>query len=182
MNMTVTKDKVVSIEYTLKDESGEILDSSTELGPLEYLHGNGNLIVGLEKALEGKKAGDEVSVTVEPAEAYGEYSDELLIKVPKTHFDADTEIEVGMQFEAGAPDGGRIVTVTEINGDEVTIDANHPLAGEKLFFEVKVISVRDATPDELANGLDQGCGCGGDCGCDDDDGSCGCGGGCGGCH
>ncbi|AEE15680.1 FKBP-type peptidyl-prolyl cis-trans isomerase [Treponema brennaborense] len=170
--MTIAKDKVVSIEYTLKDSEGEILDSSEGMGPLDYIHGHQNLIPGLERELDGKKAGDELSVTVEAADGYGEYNQELVVEVPKSQFEDGVTIEEGMQFEASSPDGNRVVTVIEVTDEKVTIDANHPLAGEKLFFTVKITGVRDATEEELAHGLHEecGCGCGGDCddGCDDD--------------
>ncbi len=187
--MIISNDKVVSIEYTLKDAEGEILDSSEGVGPLEYIHGHKNLIPGLERELAGKKSGDSFSVTVEPKDAYGEYSEELLVSVSKEQFPEDVELEVGMQFEAGNQAENRLVTVVEIADNTVTIDANHPLAGETLYFDVKVTDVRDATDDELRQGLMDGCGCGGhDCGCGDhecdcgdEDEDCGCSGGCG-CH
>ncbi len=179
--MTITKDSVVTIEYTLTDNDNEVLDSSEGVGPLEYLHGHSNLIPGLERHLEGKAAGDSFKVSVEPADAYGDYQDDLVVEVARNQFPDDVEIEPGMQFEAGSPEGSRVVTVTEINGDKVKIDANHPLAGETLHFDVKVVGVREATEDEKANGLDQGCGCGCGDGCGDDDcgDDCGCGSGCG---
>ncbi len=180
--MTITKDSVVSIEYTLTDDQNEVLDSSSEVGPLEYLHGHSNLIPGLERELEGKAAGAAFKATVAPADAYGEYMDELVVEVDRSQFPSDVTIEEGMQFEAGGPDGSRVVTVTAINDAKVTVDANHPLAGETLHFDVKVVSVRAATDDEKQNGLNQGCGCGcgdDDCGCDD--GECGDGCGSGGC-
>lgn len=179
--MTISKDSVVSIEYTLTDDENEVLDSSEGTGPLEYLHGHNNLIPGLEKHLEGKGAGDAFKVSVAPADAYGEYQDELLVEVARNQFPDDVEIVEGMQFEAGSPEGSRVVTVTEVNGDKIKVDANHPLAGETLHFDVKVVSVRESTEEERQNGLDQGCGCG--CGgdsCGDDCGDdCGCGDGCG---
>ena len=174
--MTIAKDKVVSIEYTLTDDQNEVLDSSEGMGPLEYLHGRNNLIPGLEKELEGKKAGDTLKATIAPADAYGEYQDELVVEVERSQFPDDVEVTEGMQFEAGGPDGSRVVTVTEVNDAKITVDANHPLAGETLHFDVKVVAVRDATEDEKENGLKGGCGCGDDCDCDDDceSGGCGC--------
>ena len=173
--MTITKDKVVAIEYTLKGEDGTVIDSSDNLGPLDYIQGYGNLIPGLEAALEGKKAGDSFSVTVPAAEAYGERTDDLIVEVPRANFEADTPVEVGMQFEAGH----QIVTVTKIEGDTITIDGNHELAGKDLYFDVKVASVRDASPEEIAEMMNPhgGCGCG--CGSESDGcepSSCGCGG------
>lgn len=187
--MTITKDSVVSIEYTLTDDENEVLDSSEGVGPLEYLHGHNNLIPGLEKVLEGKKAGDSFKTAVAPAEGYGEYQDKLVVEVERSQFPDDVEIKEGMQFEAGGAEGSQVVTVTAVTDTKVTVDANHPLAGETLNFDVKILSVRESTEDEKVNGLESqhsGCGCGGDCGddCDcendSDDEGCGCGsGGCG---
>ncbi len=183
--MTISKDSVVTIEYTLTDDQNEVLDSSEGMGPLEYLHGHNNLIPGLEKELEGKKAGDSFKTTVAPADAYGEFQKELVVEVDRSQFPDDVEITEGMQFEAGGPDGSHVVTVTAVNDQKITVDANHPLAGETLHFDVKVVSIREATEDEKTNGLDQGCGCGcgDDCDCDDEEcghehghGGCGCGG------
>jgi len=183
--MTITTDSVVSIEYTLTDDGNEVLDSSEGAGPLEYLHGHNNLIPGLEKEMEGKKAGDTFKATIAPEQAYGVYHDELVVEVERSQFPDDVEITEGMQFEAGGPDGSRVVTVTAVNAAKVTVDANHPLAGETLHFDVKVVSVREATEEEKADGLQSGCGCGcggddcgDDCGCDDEgcgSGGCGCG-------
>lgn len=166
--MTISKDSVVSIKYTLTDAQNEVIDSSDEMGPLEYLHGNNNLIPGLEKELEGKKAGDSFKVTIAPGEAYGEKHDELVVEVDRAQFPDDAEIVEGMQFEAGGPEGSRVVTVTAINENKITVDANHPLAGETLHFDVEVVAVREATEEEKASGLESGCGCGDD-DCEDDD-------------
>lgn len=187
--MIIGKNKVVSIEYTLKDSTGEVVDSSEGHAPLDYIHGAQNIIPGLEKELEGKKAGDKLSVVVEPADGYGEYSKDLVIEVSKEQFPADAEIEEGMQFEADSETGGRLVTVVAVSDKTITIDANHPLAGEKLFFDVTVAAVREATDEEIAKGLfaHSSCGCGDDDDCDCGDDDCGCSsGGCGsggcGCH
>ncbi len=180
--MVIAKDKMVAIDYTLKDKDGKVIDSSKDAGALEYLHGHGNLISGLEKELEGKSAGDSFSVTIPPEEAYGTYNKELVVNVPKDQFDTDVEIEVGMQFQANTAGGGQIVTVTAVTDKEVTVDANHPLAGQTLYFDVTVASVREATPEELAPRPVSGCGggCGGCSGCGSS-GGCGssCGSGCG---
>lgn len=178
--MTISKDKMVSIEYTLKNSTGEVIDSSQDAGPLDYIHGRGDLIAGLEAALEGKVAGDAFAVEIEAADAYGEKNPEAVFDVPKSQFDG-ADIEVGMQFEASSPEGSHVVTVVKITDESVTVDANHPLAGEKLFFDIKVVEVREATAEELAGG---GCGCGCGCGDDDDyydDDHGGCGGGCSSC-
>ncbi|GAB2551354.1 FKBP-type peptidyl-prolyl cis-trans isomerase [Nocardia heshunensis] len=155
--MSIAADKVVSIEYTLTDDDGEVLDTSVGDEPLIYLHGAENIVDGLEKALEGRNAGDEVVVVVEPEDGYGEYLAELVSTVERDAFVGIDELEVGMEFEAEAPDGdSQIVVVRAVDGDEVTIDANHPLAGQRLHFTVKVIDIRDATEDELEHGHPHG--------------------------
>jgi len=178
--MIVEKDRVVSIDYSLKDDGGNLIDSSESSEPLVYLHGNGNIIPGLEKQLAGKKAGDRVNCVIDPAEGYGEHDESLVFKVAKSEFDG-ADVEVGMQFEAHGEDGAQIVTVVAVEGDEVTIDANHPLAGEKLHFDVKVVEVREASAEELEHGhVHGGCSCGDECECGDEgDEGCSCGGGCG---
>jgi FKBP-type peptidyl-prolyl cis-trans isomerase SlyD len=151
--MQIAANKAVSIDYTLTNEGGEVIDSSVGSAPLVYLHGAGNIIVGLEKALEGKQAGDELEVTIEPEEAYGDYSVELVAVLNRSMFEGVDELEVGMQFHASAPNGGmQIVTIRDIEGDDVTVDGNHPLAGQRLNFKVKVVDVRDAQPEEIAHG------------------------------
>lgn len=175
--MIVEKDRVVSIDYTLRDNNGNLIDSSEGSDPLEYLHGNGNIIPGLEKALAGKKAGDKLTCSIAAADAYGERDDSLIFKVNKSEFEG-ADIAVGMQFEAHGEEGAQIVTVVGIEGEEVTIDANHPLAGETLNFDVKVVDVREATSEELEHGHVHGgceCGCEGDCEDGEGEGSCGCG-------
>jgi FKBP-type peptidyl-prolyl cis-trans isomerase SlyD len=183
--MVIEKDRVVTIDYELKSASGEVLDSSKGSDPLVYLHGNENIIPGLERQLLGKAAGDQLSCVVPAVEAYGERDEELIFEVSKAEFGDGAELEVGMQFHAHAEEGGsRIVTVLGIDGDKVKLDANHPLAGEELHFSVKVVDVREATADEISHGhIHQECGCGGECGEDCGDEECGCGndGGCG-CH
>lgn len=151
--MLIAANKAVSIDYTLKNDAGEILDSSQGGAPLVYLHGAGNIIGGLEKALEGKSVGDELNVSVEPADAYGEYSAELVANLNRSMFEGVDELEVGMQFHASGPDGSmQIVTIRDIDGDDVTVDGNHPLAGQRLNFEVKVVDIRDASAEEVAHG------------------------------
>ncbi len=151
--MQIAANKAVSIDYTLTNDAGEVIDSSAGGAPLVYLHGAGNIIVGLEKALLGKQAGDEVKVSVEPEEAYGEYSAELVATLNRSMFEGVDELEVGMQFHASGPDGGmQIVTIRELEGDDVIVDGNHPLAGQRLNFAVKVVNVRDASQEEVAHG------------------------------
>lgn len=151
--MQIAANKAVSIDYTLTNDAGEVLDTSAGGEPLAYLHGAGNIIPGLERELDGKQVGDELKVTIEPEDAYGEFSADLVAVLGRNMFEGVDELEVGMQFHASAPDGGmQIVTITALDGDEVTVDGNHPLAGQRLTFEVKVAAVRDATEDEIAHG------------------------------
>ena len=150
--MQIAKDKVVAIDYTLKDDDGSVLDTSEGKEPLAYLHGSGNIIPGLEKALEGKGQGDEVNVQVPPEEAYGERRDDLQQVVPRSLFQGVDELQVGMQFQAQSEGGEQIVTIAAIDGDDITVDANHPMAGVPLNFEVKVVEVREATDEEKEHG------------------------------
>lgn len=151
--MNVQKDSVVTIDYELKDDSGEVLDSSDNNGELAYLHGHDNIVEGLEEALEGKEPGASVETTVAPEKGYGEYTDSLVFSVGRDRLPEDVDLELGMQFEARAQDGQRqIVTLTKIGDDEVTLDGNHPLAGQTLYFNVTVKDVRSATSEELEHG------------------------------
>lgn len=156
--MQITNNTAVSFHYTLTNQDGEQLDSSRGEAPLVYLHGAGNIIAGLEAALAGKQVGDKFNVTIAPDQAYGEIHDEMKQVVSKTMF-GDMEVEVGMQFHADVNYGSGVITVTEINGDDVTIDGNHPLAGEALTFDVEVVDVRPATADEMSHGHIHGAGC-----------------------
>ena len=150
--MSITQDQVVSIHYTLKDDAGEILDSSPEGKPLAYLHGHGNLIPGLERELTGKRAGDKLQVTVSPADGYGEYDQALVRRVPRRTLQGLANLTVGMRLQAQTGHPARAATVTQIAGDLVTLDGNHPLAGKNLHFQVEVAEVRAATDAELSHG------------------------------
>jgi len=150
--MNVEKNKVVSIDYTLTDDQGVVLDSSDKHGPLAYLHGVGQLIPGLESALEGKSAGDTLTVTIPPKDAYGERDESLMFVIPKEHFRGIDDIEVGMQFETEGGSDAHVVTVVDVTDDKITVDGNHPLAGVTLNFDVTVVDVRDATAEELEHG------------------------------
>ena len=151
--MLIAANKAVSIDYTLTNDAGEVIDSSAGGAPLAYLQGAGNIIVGLEKALEGKQVGDQVKVAIEPEDAYGEYSAELVTTLSRAMFEGVDELEVGMQFHASGPDGGmQIVTIRDVEGDDVIVDGNHPLAGQRLNFEVKIVEVREASDEEIAHG------------------------------
>ena len=152
MQQQVGKDKVVSIDYTLTGAGGEVIDTSQGGEPLTYLHGSGNIIPGLERALEGKSAGDEVNAVVAPDQGYGQKNPGLVQPVPRSQFPGVTDIKVGMQFQAQTNHGPRVVTVVGVDDNTVTVDANHPLAGETLNFAVRVVDVRDATQQELDHG------------------------------
>ncbi|MFC1749171.1 peptidylprolyl isomerase [Pseudomonadota bacterium] len=156
--MQIAKDKVVTIAYTLTDNDGSVIDQASEKEPFLLIQGIGNIIPGLETALEGKAAGDELSVTIDPENGYGERSDNLTQEISKEMFEGVDEIKPGMQFHAQTDQGMSVVTVTEVEGDKVTIDGNHPLAGVTLNFEVNVIDVRDATEEELEHGHVHGAG------------------------
>ena len=150
--MSIQTNSVVSIHYTLTDDDGVELDSSKGGDPLVYLHGAGNIIPGLENALLGKATGDELKVEVAPAEAYGEYQDGLVQSVPRNLFGEEQEIQVGMRFQAQTDNGPMSVVITDVSDESVSVDANHPLAGKTLHFDVAVAKLRDATEEELARG------------------------------
>jgi FKBP-type peptidyl-prolyl cis-trans isomerase SlyD len=154
----ITADTVVLIHYTLKNDSGAVLDSSAGGEPLAYIQGHGNLVPGLEKALEGKASGSTVAVILAPADGYGVRDEALVQRVPKRSLQGAGEIRKGMQFQARTEDGMRLFTVTGIAGDMVTLDGNHPLADQTLHFDVEVVSVRDATTEELEHGHVHGAG------------------------
>ena len=150
--MKIEKNRVVQIHYTLKNDQGEVLDSSAGNDPLPYIHGMGALIPGLEKELLGKQAGDKFTTVIAPADGYGDYNEDQVFQVSADDFDEEDQLEVGMQVQLDSENGPAIATVTKIEGDEVTLDLNHPLAGESLHFEVEVIDVRQATTQELNHG------------------------------
>lgn len=150
--MTIAQNSVVTIHYTLKDDAGEVIDSSRSGDPIAYLHGHGNLVPGLERELEGKNTGDKVNVSITPEDGYGEYDKNLVQQVPRRAFQGIGNVTIGMRLHAQTPEGPRAVTVTRMVGDMVTIDANHPLAGKNLNFEVEITDVRDATEEELSHG------------------------------
>jgi len=150
--MQISKNKAAAIDYTLTSDEGEVLDTSEGQEPLWYLHGVGGIIPGLERELEGKQVGDQLQVAVAPADAYGVRDDALEQEVARDQFEGADELELGMQFQVDAEEGPMVVTVVEIDDDVVTIDGNHPLAGENLNFNVTIREVRDATEDELSHG------------------------------
>jgi FKBP-type peptidyl-prolyl cis-trans isomerase SlyD len=146
--MQITKDKVASIHYTLRDGDGNILDTSSGREPLTYLQGAGNLIAGMEEGLEGKSTGDKFKLKIAPEKGYGVKDSALVQKVPRSAF-GNQKVEKGMQFQTGQ---GQVVTVTETGLENITVDGNHPLAGVELHFDVEVTDVRVATPEEISHG------------------------------
>lgn len=153
MPLLIGDNLVVSMHYSLTNASGEVLDSSEGSDPLNYLHGAGNIIPGLEQALVGKVEGDSLQVQVEPADGYGELNPELIQVVDRAAFQGVETVDVGMSFEAQGPDGAaQRIVVAAVEGDQVTVDANHPLAGQQLNFDVQVVSVRAATEEEVTHG------------------------------
>jgi len=172
--MRVSKETVVGIEYTLKDDKGNVLDTSAGHGPMEYLHGASNIIPGLEQGLEGLTAGDAKVVVVQPADAYGEYSEKLIQRVPLDRFGGN-KVEIGMRFHAETNLGMRVLVIRHVDEQEAVLDGNHELAGKTLTFDVKVVSVRAAELTELAHGHPHqagGCCGGGGCGSGESEGGC----------
>ncbi|AZZ95005.1 MULTISPECIES: FKBP-type peptidyl-prolyl cis-trans isomerase [unclassified Hahella] len=150
--MSDIKPRVVSIHYTLTNDDGEVIDSSVGGEPLAYLEGAQNIIPGLENALRELSAGDKKKVSVDPADAYGEYSAELVQVVPLEAFEGVEKVEPGMQFHAQTAGGARVIVVMEVSDDTATIDANHPLAGQTLHFDVEVMEMREPTEEEMSHG------------------------------
>ena len=153
MSLLIGDNLIVSMHYKLTDDAGNVLDSSEGSEPLAYLHGAGNIISGLEKELVGKVEGDSLQVRVEPVDGYGEVRPDLIQTVQRAVFQGVESVEPGMVFEAKAPDGSaQRIVVKNVEGDDVTIDANHPLAGVALNFDVDIVGVREATEEEAAHG------------------------------
>ncbi|MHC1741185.1 MAG: peptidylprolyl isomerase [Anaerolineaceae bacterium] len=171
----VAKDLVVSLEYTLTVD-GEVIDSSEENGPIDYIQGHENIISGLESALEGMKLGESKKVNVKAKDAYGEYDPEAVEEIPLTEFPDDIPLEVGVELAVDDEDEGPIsAVIEEVGKDSVTLNFNHPLAGKELNFDVKILSIRAATAEELEHGHvhgDEDC-CEGDCDCEDSECNCG---------
>lgn len=150
--MKIEDKKVVSIHYTLTGDDGTILDSSDGRDPLSYIHGMGNIIPGLEAQLLGKSTGDTFKASIAPEDGYGEFDTAQIIQVSRSQFEGVKDLAVGMQFTASGPDGNQMVTITKVENDIVTVDGNHPLAGQTLHFDVNVVDVREATADEMSHG------------------------------
>jgi len=150
--MTVSKNKVVSIHYTLTNSDGAVVESSRDREPMHYLHGAGNIIRGLETALEGRAVGDVFQVTIQPADAYGERRSTNLQRVPAKHFRNPGSLKPGQIVGLQTRQGPVQVTVVKVGRFNVDVDASHPLAGQVLTFDVEVTGVRDATSDEKLHG------------------------------
>jgi FKBP-type peptidyl-prolyl cis-trans isomerase SlyD len=150
--MKIAKDAAVSFNYTLTDETGEVLDSSQGREPLTYLHGHDQIIPGLERQLEGLETGAKVELDVPAAEGYGEHRSDLLYEVERSRFDEEVDLEVGNQVMAQGASEPVVLTINAVSDDTVVLDANHPLAGKDLNFAVEVTEVREATEEELAHG------------------------------
>ncbi len=146
--MPIADNDVVTIHYTLKDDADKVIDSSAGGEPLAYLHGHGNIVPGLEREISGKSVGDRLQVRVPAADGYGEYDRALVQKVPRRALKGIADLRVGLRLQAGH----QAVTVTHVAGDMVTLDGNHPLAGQNLNFDVEIAAVRAATEEELAHG------------------------------
>ncbi|MDA1343140.1 MAG: peptidylprolyl isomerase [Proteobacteria bacterium] len=157
--MQIANNTAVTIHYTLTNDAGEVLDSTAGGEPMAYLHGRGNIISGLEKTLQNKNVGDKFDVRIEPEDAYGEFSEDMIQVVSREMFDGIDDLEVGMQFHAAVNSGSGIVTVMKIDGDDITIDGNHSMAGLALSFAIEVVGVRLATKDENSHGHIHGAGC-----------------------
>jgi FKBP-type peptidyl-prolyl cis-trans isomerase SlyD len=156
--MQIAQKTVAAFHYTLTDDEGQVIDSSEGREPLTYIHGNGQIVPGLEKQMEGRKAGEKFTADVAPAEGYGEHHAELMQEVPKSAFQGVEDIQPGMQFQGQGPQGEINVTVSKVEGDTVFIDGNHPLAGKTLHFAIEVADVRDASTEELEHGHVHGAG------------------------
>jgi len=150
--MTITTGSVVLFDYTLTDNDKEIIDSSREEGALTYLHGEGQIVKGLEKAMEGRKAGDSFKISVSPEEGYGLPDPSKIVVVNADQIEGGEELEEGMQLEASNEEGEQIVVVSKIEGDRITLDGNHPLAGMTLHFDVTISEVRAASAEEIEHG------------------------------
>jgi FKBP-type peptidyl-prolyl cis-trans isomerase SlyD len=156
--MQIGERTVASFHYTLTDDAGQVIDTSSGREPLTYLHGAGNIVPGLEKEMSGRKPGDVFKVQVAPEEGYGMPDPMMIQVVPKEAFQGVDALEVGMEFQAQTPQGPMSVAIAKIDGDEVTVDGNHPLAGKTLHFAVEVTDVRDASLEELSHGHVHGAG------------------------
>ncbi|MBE0637677.1 MAG: peptidylprolyl isomerase [Bacteroidales bacterium] len=152
--MKIGKNKVVGFHYTLTDGENNIIDSSSSREPLTYLHGHHGIIPGLEAELEGKAVNDEFKVSIQPEKAYGAYNNDLVFEVNRSNFSDPESIEVGIQVQGQMAEGEppTLLTVIEVHDDVIVLDGNHPMAGQTLNFDVKVVEIRDASAEEIDHG------------------------------
>jgi FKBP-type peptidyl-prolyl cis-trans isomerase SlyD len=150
--MQVADNMAVSIHYTLSNDEGDVIDSSVGDDALVYLHGKGNIISGLEQALYGKTVGDKFNVRIPAEDAYGEFMEDRIQVIPRSMFEGIDDLEVGMKFHADVSSGPGVVSIVAIDGDDITIDGNHPLAGMALTFDVEIVDIRPASSEEIAHG------------------------------
>ncbi|MFD2229607.1 FKBP-type peptidyl-prolyl cis-trans isomerase [Alkalimarinus sediminis] len=144
--------KVYSINYNLRNAEGAIVDTSSGGEPLTFLEGSGQVVKGIEKALEGRPPGSVLDVTVPPELAYGEHNPDHLQEVPKSLFDGVEDVVPGMKFQTNTGEQTQVIKVVKVQGDKVTVDANHPLAGFTLYFDIELLAVREATEEEVRLG------------------------------
>ena len=156
--MLVENNKVVSIDYTLRSDEGEMIDTSEGREPLDYIQGMANIIPGLEQAMTGKQVGDIFDVKIDPEMGYGPYIDSMKFVLPRENFRGVDRIDLGMRFHAQTMEGVQILTVVDVNGEDITVDGNHPLAGMTLNFHVEVKNIREASQEEIDHGHVHGIG------------------------
>ena len=150
--MEICKDKVVTIEYNMTDEQGVLIDSSDNTEPLVFIQGFGSMLPGLEKAVEGHKSGERLSLSLAPDEAFGPHDETLVETLPKERFGFINDIQVGMKFKSPKGDHEKVVTVVDVSDDKITVDTNHPLAGATVKVDLVIVGVRDAIAEELSSG------------------------------
>lgn len=151
--MPLKPNQIVSVYYNLKDENGETLDSTTREKPFSFISGQNQILPKLEEEIGTMIIGSKKTIILSPEEAYGEYQPESIQVVNRTNFPEGTQLEEGMEFVANTPDGQQMpFVITQIDGDNITLDFNHPLAGETLTFELELLNMRDATPEEISHG------------------------------
>jgi FKBP-type peptidyl-prolyl cis-trans isomerase SlyD len=151
--MTIESGKVVALAYVLKDSAGTILDQADSNSPFEYLHGMGQVVPGLEKALTGLARGDVRAIHVPAHDGYGLVEPDLILTLQRDRFPDPANLKVGMQFQAQSPEGDALwFTIKTVGFQDIEVDGNHPLAGQDLYFDVEVLGVRDASPEERAHG------------------------------
>lgn len=157
--MAIEQNKVVTMNFTLKDDEGNVLDSTEKGGPFSYISGTNMVLPKLEEALNGMLIGSKKNLKLEAKDGYGNYNDDAIQVVGKENFPEDIVLEIGMEYMANSPDGVKMpFTISNVDGEEITIDFNHPLAGKNLNFDIELLNVRDATAEELSHGHVHGAG------------------------